>query len=77
MCGADISHDQKRFVAVTCGTVSEHTAKVWDFDTGNQLFSAPTANVDDQSTAGYGAAFHPDGMRIATATGKGNITSGT
>ncbi len=74
MCGGDVSRDQKRFVTVTCGTVAEHTAKVWDLDTGNQLFSAPTANIDDLTTFGYGAAFHPDGMHIAAATGKGNIT---
>ena len=74
MCGADVSRDQKRFVAVTCGAVSEHMAKVWDLDTGNQLFSAPTANIDDLTTFGYGAAYHPDGKHIAAATGKGNIT---
>ncbi len=74
MCGTDISRDQKRIVAVTCGTVSEHTAQVWDLDTGNLLFGAHTANIDDLTTVGYGAAFHPDGMHIATATGKGNIT---
>jgi len=49
-------------------------AKAWDVDTGNQLLSVPTANVDDPLFALYGAAFHPDGTHVATATGKGNIT---
>ena len=86
--GLSLSRDGKRIVTVTCKQdlshkaqvgdrmvqVWDNMAQVWDVDTGNQLFSVPNPNVDDPYFGGYGAAFNPDGARIATATGKGNIT---
>jgi WD40 repeat protein/transcriptional regulator with XRE-family HTH domain len=88
ICSLNLSRDGKRFMAVTCARDLSHMAKVgdnmsqfwdnmaqvWDVDTGNQLFSVPNPNADDTNMVQYGAAFHPDGTRAATATGKGNIT---
>jgi WD40 repeat protein len=81
ICGGNLSRDGKRIVAVTCekdlshqAQVWDNLAKIWDVDTGNQLFSVPNPNADDPLMGFYGAAFHPDGTRVATATGKGNIT---
>ena len=81
VCGGSVSRDGKRLVAVTCekdlsheAQVWNNMAKVWDVDTGNQLFSVSNPNADDPLMAMYGAAFNPDGTRVATATGKGNIT---